>query len=97
MEINSHEIFKEKNVAELNRYLADLDMKIVVGEELGDFTTYLITEGGSQIFETIYPKELLVKVAQLLPKSDVRLGRYEIFVGETDMSQETLVLKFKGD
>jgi len=95
MKISSHDLDKDENIEVLNRILKEKNLRIEKEEELEPYTDYRIFEHDEIIFHTIYPKELLVKIAQLIPESEVRLGRYEVFVGEDneDLSQETLVIE----
>lgn len=92
VKIPSHEIFEIETIESLNEILRQGGYEIRKDESQGDYQSHFIYHADSMIFETIYPKELLIKVAQLLPESEVRLGRYEVFVGDTDLSQETLML-----
>ena len=92
VKISSHQIFNSDTIEVLNRILRKKGYKIRPDESLGDYQSHYIDHDETVIFETIFPKELLIKVAQLLPESEVRLDSYEIYVGDTDMSQETLML-----
>lgn len=93
--ISSHEIFDHENLDVLNTILAKQGFRIEKDTAFGGYQSHMVYQGDELVFETIYPKELLIKVAQLLPDSDVRLGRYEVYVGDHDMSQETLNLILK--
>ena len=96
MKISNIEIVEDKNIEALNSILKDKNIRIEREDDFEDiYSEYRIFEHDEMIFYTIYPKELLVKVAQLIPESEVRLGRYEVFVGpeNVDMSQETLVIE----
>ena len=96
MKISNIEIVVDKNIEALNKILKDKNIRIEREDDFEEiYSEYRIFENDEMIFYTIYPKELLVKVAQLIPESKVRLGRYEIFVGpdNVDMSQETLVIE----
>ena len=39
------------------------------------------------------PKELLIKVAQMLPDSDVIIGKKELLEGNEKISEETMVTR----
>ena len=92
MKISSHEIMWKENIESLNRFLEDRNIRIE--EEVDDpYSTYTILKDKKIVFETIYPKELIIKIAQLIPESEVRLGRYEIIMRGEDLSQETLVIE----
>ena len=96
MKISNIEIVEDKNIEALNKILKDKNIRIEREDDFEDiYSEYRIFEHDEMIFYTIYPKELLVKVAQLIPESEVRLGRYEVYVGpdNKDMSQETLVIE----
>jgi hypothetical protein len=95
MKISSHDLDKDENIEALNRTLEDKNIRIEKEVELEPYTDYRIFEHDKVIFHTIYPKELLVKIAQLIPESEVRLGIYKVFVGpdNVDLSQETLVIE----
>ena len=96
MKISNIEIVEDENIEALNRILKDKNIRIEREDDLEDiYSDYRIFEYDEIIFHTIYPKELLVKIAQLIPESEVRLGRYEVFVGpdNEDLSQETLVIE----
>jgi len=96
MKISNIEIVEDENIEALNGILKDRNIRIDREDNLEDiYSDFRIFENDEMIFHTIYPKELLVKVAQLLPESEVRLGRYEVFVGpdNKDLSQETLVIE----
>ena len=96
MKISNIEIVEDKNIEALNSILKDKNIRIEREDDFEDiYSEYRIFEHDEMIFYTIYPKELVVKVAQLIPESEVRLGRYEVFVGpeNVDMSQETLVIE----
>ena len=96
MKISNIEIVEDKNIEALNSILKDKNIRIEREDDFEDiYSEYRIFEHDEMIFYTIYPKELLVKVAQLIPESEVRLGRYEVYVGpdNKDMSQETLVIE----
>ena len=92
MKISSHEIMWKENIESLNRFLEDRNIRIE--EEVDDpYSTYTILKDKKIVFETIHPKELIIKIAQLIPESEVRLGRYEIIMRGEDLSQETLVIE----
>jgi hypothetical protein len=96
VKISNIEIVEDESIEALNRILKDKNIRIEREDDSEDiYSDYRIFENDDMIFHTIYPKELLVKVAQLIPESEVRLGRYEVFVGpdNKDLSQETLVLE----
>jgi len=84
VKIPSHEIFETETIEFLNEILQQRGYEIRKDDTLGDYQSHYLFHQDSVIFETIYPKELLIKVAQLLPRSEVRLGRYEVFVGDTE-------------
>jgi hypothetical protein len=95
MKISNIEIQEDESIEALNRILKDKNIRIEREDSEDIYSDYRIFEDDEIIFETIYPKELLVKIAQLIPESEVRLGRYEVFVGpdNKDLSQETLVIE----
>lgn len=92
MKISSHEIARKENIESLNRFLEGRNIRIE--EDYDDpYSNYTILKDQKIVFETIYPKELIIKIAQLIPESEVRLGRYEVYVRDEDFSQETLVIQ----
>jgi hypothetical protein len=96
MEISNIEIMEDENIEALNRILKDKNIRIEREDDFEDiYSEYRVFENDEMIFYTIYPKELLVKVAQLIPESEVRLGIYKVCAGpdNVDLSQETLVIK----
>jgi hypothetical protein len=98
MDIYSHRIFDENIIETLNNdYLVEINCRIIIGEDLDPYTDHFIERDHEKIFRTIYPQELLVKIAQLIPESEVRLGSYEIQVGDKVIHHETLVLRLSDD
>ena len=85
------ELVDEFSIEYLNEhYLKPKGFRVQVGEELEPYTNYFVYEGDAEIFTTIYPKEILIKIAQLLPDSEVRIVTDKIPVGNESVSQDTL-------
>jgi hypothetical protein len=57
---------------------------------LEPYTDYFVYEGDDEIFRTIYPNELLIEIAQLLPDSEVQMVAMNIPVGDEMVTQGTL-------
>ena len=96
IKISSHDLAWPENIDFLNEILKHRNIKIEMDTDFDEiYSHYVILKDNKNVFETIYPKELLIKIAQLIPESEVRLGRYEVYVGpdNVDMSQETLVIE----
>ena len=90
MKIWSKEITKDENIEALNRILKDKNLRIEKHQDSEDIDcSCRIFEHDKVIFSTVHPKELLVKIAQLIPESEVRLGPYE--VPDDKPMKETLV------
>lgn len=92
--IDSHSIQSRESIDELNLNLLPLNIQVVYGETLDPYTSYNIYKNEEAVFHSIYGEELIVKLAQLIPDSEVRLGRYEVSSGGEDLSQEVLVLRY---
>ena len=87
----STELVDEPTIAYLNEhYLGPKGFRVEIGEELEPYTNYFVYEGEDKIFWTIYPNELLIKVAQLLPDSQVHMAEMNIPVGDEMVTQGTL-------
>ena len=97
MIMSKHDMAWPKNIDSLNEILRHKNIKIEIDEDYDDdlYLKYIILKDDKNVFETIHTTELLIKIAQLIPESEVRLGRYEVFVGpdNKDLSQETLVIE----
>lgn len=90
-EYTATELVDEPTIEYLNEYyLGPKGFRVESGDELGPYTDYLVYEGHAEIFRAIYPKELLIKISQLLPDSEVRIFTENISVGDDTVSQETL-------
>ena len=95
MEITTQEIFAPDTIKKLNaseEFKGKL-IEIRKGETLDPYTDYHIYQDDQKIYTTIYPVELLVKVAQLFPTFDVKLASNIIEVGDQFIRQETLRLQ----
>jgi hypothetical protein len=92
LELTAREIVDEDSIRYLNEYyLGDLGLWLEIGEELDPYTNYLIFERSREIFRTIYPKELLIKISQIFGNcSHVEILNEDISVGGEPMQQETL-------
>ena len=91
MKFSSYEIMKDENLKRLNEILVEYN--IFIEKDYDDmYDVYAIKQNNKVIFDTIHPKEIIIKIAQLLPESEVRIGRYEVFDPKTneDLSLETL-------
>jgi len=97
MKISKHDMAWEKNIDSLNEVLKHKNIKIEIDEDYDDdlYLKYVILKDNKHAFDTVHTTELLIKIAQLIPESEVRVGRYEIYVGpdKKDLSQETLVIE----
>lgn len=92
LELTASEIVDADSIRYLNEYyLGDLGLWLEIGEELEPYTNYLIFESSLEIFRTIYPKELLIKISQIFADcSHVEIVNEDIFVGGEEIQQETL-------
>jgi hypothetical protein len=92
MKISSKEITKDENIEALNRILKDKNIRIEKDEDSEDIhCSCRIFENNKIIFHTIHPKELLIKIAQLIPESEVTLGPCEVPVDKP--MKETLIIE----
>ena len=93
-EYSAAELVNESTINFLNEYvLGKKSFRVEIGEEVEPYTNYLVYEGDEEIFRTIFPRELLIKVAQLLPDSEVRICTDQFAVGDSSVSQETLTIR----
>ena len=66
MKISSHEIASNQNIESLNRFLADRNIRIEKDEDCDDpYCNYTVLKDNEIVFETIYPKELIIKIDQM--------------------------------
>ena len=92
MKISSQDITKDENIEALNRILKDKNIRIEKHQDSEDIhCSCKIFEHDKVIFSTVHPKELLIKIAQLIPESEVELGPYEMPVDKP--MKETLVIE----
>ena len=97
MIMSKHDMAWPKNIDSLNEILRHKNIKIEIDEDYDDdlYLKYVILKDNNNVFETLSTTELLIKIAQLIPESEVRLGVYKVCAGpdNVDLSQETLVIK----
>lgn len=85
------ELVDGRSLAFLNEaFLARMGFRVETGGELDPYSRYTLYEGETEVFTTVYPKELLIKVAQLLPNSEVRVAHPRPGSNEEDCAAETL-------
>jgi hypothetical protein len=85
------ELVEESTIDYLNKwYLRPKGFRIEIENEPKPNRNYLVYEGAEELYKTNNPKELLIKIAQLLPDSDVHIETQDISVGEERISQDTL-------
>lgn len=73
MVIKGGQIFDCEVIGHINKILLSKGYEVREGETLDPYTDYYVYQGKVQIFRTIFPSELIVKIAQLLPESEVRI------------------------
>jgi len=73
-----------------HNYLRPKGFRIEIGNEPESNRNYLVYEGAEELYKTNNPKELLIKVAQLMPDSEVQIITQDIQVGDEKISQDTL-------
>jgi hypothetical protein len=92
LELTAREIVDEDSIRYLNEYyLGEMGLWLEIGADLEPYTNYLIFERSREIFRTIYPKELLIKISQIFGDcSHAQIVNEDIFVGGEYIQQETL-------
>lgn len=92
LELTARELVKEDSIRYLNEYyLGEMGLCLEIGEELEPYTNYLIFENSCEIFKTIYPKELLIKISQIFGDcSHVEIINEDMSVGGENIQRETL-------
>ena len=73
--LTATELVDGRSLAYLNEaFLAGRGFRVETSGEFDPYSRYTVYQGETEVFTTVYPKELLIKVAQLLPDSEVRVA-----------------------
>ncbi len=92
-EYSPAELVEESNIEYLNTYyLRPKGFRIEIKNHKKESTNYLVYEGNEEFYKTNNPKELLIKVAQLLPDSDVCISTDDTSVENGKDLQETMTI-----
>jgi hypothetical protein len=92
-EYTPEEIVKESTIESLNRSLWQKGFRIEINDERKPERYYLLYEGKEEFYFTKNPKELLIKIAQLIPDSDVIIETKEITEGDEKILKETMLIR----
>ena len=92
LELTASEIVDADSIRYLNEYyLGEMGFWLEIGEELEPYENYLIFESSREIFRSIFPKEVLIKLAQIFADcSHVETVTEDMTVGGKIIHQETL-------
>ena len=93
-EFTPEELVEESNIEILNKYCLRMKgFRVESNDQLKPERYYLVYEGKEEFYFTKNPRELLIKVAQLLPDSDVKIDTEEISIGDEKVQQEKIIIR----
>ena len=87
------ELVEDSTIKVLNKYyLRPKGFRVDVVKDETDDRKYLFLEGKQEFYNTKNPKEMLIKVGQLLPDSDVEIETEETILDGKNILREKMII-----